>query len=147
MSVDKIIVREALPQDMEAIRACHAEVEKVLGEAMDLPEVAITKDGKLISNPAILEYLVVEENGKVIGFHYQEKTLEMCHGGMSPKATLALANYHRENNIFYFAHKAGIRYAHCQVPKKLSGPVGRELKKSGFRNVSRKYKHYVLDLR
>lgn len=144
-----IRVREARPDDMDGIEACHAETEKILGKKMDLPEVSvIVPPGIVVANPNILLYLVMEdESGEIIGFHYQEKTIEMCHGGTDPRGSMALAKFHESRQTFDVAKRAGIRFIHCQVPKKVSGILSRHLRKQKFKNVSRKYKHFVLDLR
>lgn len=128
-------VRAATKADEPRIRELHAEIEERLGRKMDLPAV---------DDPAILLFWVAEAEGELIGFHYQERAVEMCHGGLDPRATLAFQA--RQGEVFRLARELGVRFVHCQVPKEF-GPVGRHLEASGFESTAEKYEHYVLDLR
>lgn len=129
------IVRDARPEDREAIERCHAQVEARLGRKMDLPA---------IDDPCILEFLVAEIDGEIIGFHYQEKCIEMCHGGVDPRATAAFRAH--QMAVLASAAAAGVRFVHSQMPIEVP-EVGKHLEDSGFQDVSDKYRHYVLDLR
>lgn len=132
-----LTLREATPEDMAAIRACHAEIEAQKGEALDLPDV---------SDPAILGCFVVEEDGKVIGGLYFEKSIRQCHFGTSPKANAVL----KQNlpQMLNAAKRAGVRFVHCDVYNDLESAetIGKHLEQIGY--VRRdELTDYTVDLR
>ena len=129
-------IRQARPEDMPQIKELNGEIEMLLGVPMgstDLPDV---------SDPAILDYVVVEKDGEAIGGEYQEKSIEYCQFGVHPEATAAIRE--RLDEVFRAARLAGIRFVHCHVPKQLDPQVGKHLMKSGFEPTD--FVHYRLDL-
>ena len=108
---------------MPAIRERHAEIEKLIGEPLDLPEVG---------DPAILEYFLVEDDGKVVGGMYLEKSVRMCFIGISPKATAALRAL--EEQILLSSKEAGVRFVHCSISVAIPAAdnISRHLRESGF---------------
>jgi hypothetical protein len=107
---------------MKEIIRCHAEIEEKLGEKLDLPRV---------DDPAILEYFVVEdEDGKIIGGLYLEKSIRQCHYGLDPRATLALREM--QEAIYVNSRAAGVRFIHCQVPTVMAESITPHLEDAGF---------------
>lgn len=116
-------VRSATPEDMQAIRECHAEIEAFAGEKLDLPEVG---------DRAMLDYRVAMKDGKVIGAMYLEKSIRMCFVGTDPEATAAFRA--EQKDILAASKEAGIRFIHCQVVANLPATedISRHLERAGF---------------
>lgn len=133
----EIIVREATPEDMPAIRRCHGEIEAQVGESLDLLDV---------EDPATLGYFVVEEDGVVIGGVYFEKSIRQCHFGISPKATAALRSH--QDEILEISKRAGVRFVHCDVFRTMEAAdaIGKHLEQSGYARRDELI-DYTVDLR
>lgn len=108
---------------MPAIRARHAEIEALAGESLDLPEV---------TDPAMLGYWIVEEDGVITGGLYLEKSVRQCHFGLSAKATAELNAL--QADILQSSKDAGVRFVHVSVPKALptAEAISRHLESSGY---------------
>lgn len=108
---------------MAEIRRCHAEVEAVAGQELDLPEV---------TDPAILAYYVVEKDGQIIGGLYLEKSIRQCHFGLSFEATKELQDH--QADILASSKEAGVRFVHCSVYKDIptTEKISQHLDKAGY---------------
>jgi hypothetical protein len=124
--VSKLIVRQATPDDTLAIRR----------RDPNFPDVG---------DPVILECLVVEKDGEVIGSLCFEKSVRLCFTGSSPEALAALHDL--QNEVFRLTKEAGIRFAHCLLSKAGTSveEVSHHLKESGFERCDDLVEH-VLDL-
>lgn len=118
-----VITRPARPEDWEQIKARHAELEVLAGHPLDLPE---------FDDPAILEWVVVERSGKIIGGLYLEKSVRQCHFGRDPEATAAMNAL--QAGILSSSKAAGVRFVHVSIPTDIPGwiDISRHLEESGY---------------
>lgn len=133
-----ITTRPATADDWPAIQACHAEIEALVGHALDLPS---------FGDPAILEWVVVEDEvGKIIGGLYLEKSVRQCHFGRDPRATVAMNSW--QSGILASSKAAGVRFVHISVPTEVPGwmEISRHLEESGYEPRPTLFDH-MADLR
>lgn len=90
---------------------------------MDLPD---------FEDPAILEWVVVEEDGVILGGLYLEKSVRECHFGGSAKATAALMSW--QDGILASSKAAGVRFVHASISTDVPGwiDISRHLEESGY---------------
>lgn len=132
-----VTTRPARPEDWEAIKACHAEIEALAGKPLDLPD---------FNDSAILEWVVVERDGKIIGGLYLEKSIRQCHFGRDPEATVAMNSW--QAGILSSSKAAGVRFVHVSVPTDIPGwiDISRHLEESGYEPRPELFDH-MADLR
>ncbi len=90
---------------------------------MDLPA---------FEDEAILQWLVVEQDGEIIGGCYFEKTVEQVHFGLDARATAAIQGVLPE--VHASCWDAGVRSIFLCVPKEMDTAenIGRHVERSGF---------------
>lgn len=132
-----ITTRPATAADWPAIQACHAEIETLSGHSLDLPK---------FNDPAVLEWVVVEDDGKIIGGLYLEKSVRQCHFGRDPRATVAMNSW--QAGILASSKAAGVRFVHVSVPTVIPGwiDMSRYLEESGYEPRPELFDH-MADLR
>lgn len=109
-------IREAVPEDWEAIVRCQTQMETKIGRlpgSMDLPEMVIVGvGGKKRPNPAVF-YWVVERDGEIVEAFYIELCLEWNLVGIDPEALKEITEFRK--TVFAMASKAGARWLHAFV--------------------------------
>lgn len=110
------LIRKATPEDMPRIRELHAQTEQLVGMKMDLPEVG---------DSSLIDFWVVERDGRVMKFMYLEKCTEYVEGGIDPLSAQAVWRFREE--LFSIAARKGARYVHSLIPPALDGWTGKLL--------------------
>lgn len=132
-----LTTRPATIEDWPSIKACHAEIEAIAGHSLDLPE---------FMDPAVLEWVVVERDGVIVGGLYLEKSVRQCHFGRDPEATAAMNSW--QAGILASSKAAGVRFVHVSVPTEVPGwmEISRHLEESGYEPRPTLFDH-MADLR
>lgn len=132
-----VVTRPAVLADWPQIKARHAEIEALAGHALDLPD---------FDDPAILEWVVVERDGQIIGGLYLEKSIRQCHFGRDPEATIAMNSW--QAGILASSKAAGARFVHVSIPTDIPGwiDISRHLEDSGYEPRPELFDH-MADLR
>lgn len=98
----------------------------------------------LLTLPVIASY-IAERDGERVDFAYMEANVEVCMGGCDARAAAALRQFSQA--MIAVAKKNKFRMARVFVPRVAAGPVGKELKRTGFKLQDEMYAHWLLDLR
>lgn len=130
---------EQAASDVEACHRIHQQqIEKygkdVVGDEPDLLK------------PPVWLALVAERDDVIVDYYYAELIPEGCMGGCDTRAAASLRQA-APGLIRRMQHK-GFRFIRTVAPRVVEGPVGKELRKTGFRQQDAKeYAHFLLDLR
>lgn len=133
----KLVFRNAVPGDWEAIAALHKDQQATQGTNFELP---------WLFSPPVVQILVgVDESGVIRHCFYGEAVIEMRHIGCDPRCT---AQAQRQSEGFAYVLKLmGYRWLEVFVPRKLAKSIGKPLRRAGFTCVDKELAHFTRDLR
>lgn len=126
-------------RDLDAVVALHAETEKGLGRAMQLPD--------LMSRP-VLEAWVAERDGAIAGGCYAEAIVEPVFVGRDPVVTASARRFFP--SVLADLRRRGFHMVRMEVPRWIgheADAIGKELEAVGFDPTDHEFLHYRYDLR